>query len=164
MASPTHRENMLSPNYKDIGFAVETGTLTGSDTVLVVEEFGSRYAAANTQAKSVNLVVALSPTIAPTRPAPTAAVSITPNVTTVNHVASGPAIEAAVNKPLIDTKSGKQNLSVIILGIFIIVLIVDAVIIERKKIVRIVSHNLDHIIFLTILLLAAIIIGGGIIK
>ena len=41
MASPSHRENMLSPHYKDVGFAVETGKLNGEDTVLVVEMFGS---------------------------------------------------------------------------------------------------------------------------
>src|SRR5664279_3337123 len=43
MASPSHRENMLSPNYNDVGFAVLPGQLTGSDTLLVVEMFGSKY-------------------------------------------------------------------------------------------------------------------------
>ena len=36
MNSPSHRENLLSPKYKDIGFAVAEGKLQGEETVLVV--------------------------------------------------------------------------------------------------------------------------------
>lgn len=42
MASPSHRENMLSKNYQDVGFAVVPGKLNGEDTVLVVEMFGGK--------------------------------------------------------------------------------------------------------------------------
>jgi len=41
MASPTHRDNIVSGNYKDIGVAIMEGTLLGSDTVLVVQMFGN---------------------------------------------------------------------------------------------------------------------------
>jgi uncharacterized protein YkwD len=41
MASPTHRENIVNPHYKDIGIAVVDGTLNGVHTTLVVQEFGS---------------------------------------------------------------------------------------------------------------------------
>lgn len=41
MASPTHRDNIVSGNYKDIGVAVVQGTLLGSDTILVVQMFGN---------------------------------------------------------------------------------------------------------------------------
>jgi len=46
MVSPTHRANVLSPNYSDVGFAVVTGNLSGEETVLVVQEFGNRALAA----------------------------------------------------------------------------------------------------------------------
>lgn len=42
MASPTHRENLLSPNYEDVGFSIRAGKLNGEDTILVVQEFGSK--------------------------------------------------------------------------------------------------------------------------
>src|SRR5260221_6253076 len=42
MASPTHRENMLSPNYKEIGIGVVEGNLAGSDTTIVVQFFGTK--------------------------------------------------------------------------------------------------------------------------
>ncbi len=42
MASPTHKENIISPNYKDIGVAVVQGVLLGKETVLVVQMFGNQ--------------------------------------------------------------------------------------------------------------------------
>lgn len=41
MASPTHKENIMSGNYKDIGVAVVEGVLLGKQTVLVVQMFGN---------------------------------------------------------------------------------------------------------------------------
>lgn len=41
MASPTHKANIVSPNYEDIGVSVVTGVLEGSQTILVVQMFGS---------------------------------------------------------------------------------------------------------------------------
>ena len=41
MASPTHRANIMSGNYKDIGVAVVEGELLGKQTILVVQMFGN---------------------------------------------------------------------------------------------------------------------------
>jgi len=41
MASPTHRDNIMSGNYKDIGVAVVEGVLLGKQTTLVVQMFGN---------------------------------------------------------------------------------------------------------------------------
>lgn len=41
MASPTHRENLLSGNYTEIGVAVVNGTLLGENTMLVVQMFAN---------------------------------------------------------------------------------------------------------------------------
>jgi FlaG/FlaF family flagellin (archaellin) len=41
MASPKHKENIVSENYKDIGIAVKTGVLLGKETTLVVQMFGN---------------------------------------------------------------------------------------------------------------------------
>jgi len=38
--SPTHRDNLLSANYDDIGFAVVNGVLDGYETTIVVQMFG----------------------------------------------------------------------------------------------------------------------------
>lgn len=41
MASTHHRENILNPNYADVGFAVVDGVLDGKQTTLIVALYGS---------------------------------------------------------------------------------------------------------------------------
>ncbi len=45
MNSPSHRENILDANFKEIGVAVASGKLTGVDGILVVQMFGTPVAA-----------------------------------------------------------------------------------------------------------------------
>ncbi len=153
MESPTHRENLLSPNYTDIGFAVLPGTLTGSETVLVVQMFGSPYETKETDDTVVGAQVNPSPS--PTH-TPVANGSI-------QEPSSYAGVAAVQSNPLIDTDTAKRNTSYVLLLFFIAILILDAVIIERKKIVRAFSHNIDHILFLAFILIAGIIIGKGVI-
>jgi len=40
MASQTHRDNVLNSSYQDVGYAVVNGTLSGSETTLVVAMYG----------------------------------------------------------------------------------------------------------------------------
>jgi|GEM_PF-6240894 len=40
MASPTHKKNIISADYSDIGVAVVSGTLQGENVILVVQMFG----------------------------------------------------------------------------------------------------------------------------
>lgn len=166
MASPGHRENILSPNYKEIGFAVKSGSLTGEDTTLVVQMFGSR---AETTAPEQPQAVIQSPTATPvpstSAAAPTTAPLIVTTPTPIIEPTSIPhapqEVAAVQNQPLINTKPFAQNLLGIIIMLFIIVLIGDIIIVKRKKIVRIVSHNLDHIIYLSIIFIALVIIARG---
>lgn len=51
MNSPSHRENILDKNFKEIGVAVADGKLTGIDGILVVQMFG----ASNTPITEQNL-------------------------------------------------------------------------------------------------------------
>ncbi|MGH7249861.1 MAG: CAP domain-containing protein, partial [Minisyncoccia bacterium] len=44
MNSPTHRENIVKPDYKEIGIAVASGTYQGHNTVFVVQFFGTPFA------------------------------------------------------------------------------------------------------------------------
>lgn len=52
MASPTHRENIVSEKYTDIGVGVARGTYEGFDTVFVVQMFGKPKTAALAQAQT----------------------------------------------------------------------------------------------------------------
>lgn len=178
MNSPGHRDNMLSANYKDIGFAVVTGNLTGDETVLVVEMLGKRNADQNSQSIQAGNQIAVSqPTSTPvtTLPSPTvfAQQVVTPTPTIV---IPSPTPSLAINispvdifvasvrsEPLVDRKTFTKRLALIIALVFLAVLVADLAIISRNKIVRIVAHNIDHIIFISILLLSILIMGRGII-
>ncbi|HCS79343.1 TPA: hypothetical protein DIV55_06435, partial [Patescibacteria group bacterium] len=59
MNSPSHRENILDSNFKEIGVAVADGKLTGTDGILVVQMFGTPVAGVPT-----------TPTLAQTNPTP----------------------------------------------------------------------------------------------
>lgn len=172
MNSPTHKENMLSPNYTDIGFAIMPGNLTGSDTILVVQMFGSPFSpkqeAEETEIAAAPVNTDPSPVVTGfvtpgLSPAPTVLPTPTATVATGSLNESIPlaGVAAVQSSPLLDTDNVKRNISFILLSFFIIILAFDAILIERKQIVRAFSHNLDHILFLLFILIAGIIIGKG---
>lgn len=167
MASPDHRENMLSPNYTDVGFAVAQGNLTGdTNTVLVVEEFGSTSFPKPQVAQQIQpeqnttpTGEVLTPTPIPTIfPTPTPLPSITPVVLGSQGFESLTRIQQA---PLINTSFWAKSLMYGLLGIFLFTFILDFAIVGKRQMVRIVGHNVDHIIFLVGILLIAYYIGQG---
>ena len=135
MNSPEHRQNMLSPNYHDAGFAVQEGNLTGEqDTILIVEELGSTPADV--------------PSVATTKTLGSAVPQNVPD-------------SGLHNTPLIDTKTLTKYIALFILSFFILVFLVDIMIVKRKKIVRFAGHNLDHIMFLSMVLLVVLLLQFG---
>lgn len=149
MESPTHRENIMSPNYSDIGFAISTGNLTGSETVLVVEMFGTESGSDGQQIADASASNSGAPAVieenVPDQPLPIAQAN-----------AAGITTE-----PLVNSEKFTQQIAYGIIGLLILVLILDAVIIERKKIARLVAHNTDHIAFLLMILFAIMILQRG---
>jgi hypothetical protein len=179
MNSPGHRDNILSPNYTEIGFAVMPGKLTGDETILVVQEFGSRSSesapkeiatvAVNTPpSPTVSLLpsptsVRVIPTITVT-PAPVIVTEMPPTPTPVVLPNSQLSVASVQTKPLVNPDNLTRNLSVVLLAVFILTLIFDIIIIERRKIVRVVAHNLDHIVYLSIIMVVvAVMVGRGVI-
>jgi hypothetical protein len=167
MNSPEHRANMLSPNYTDIGFAVADGTLTGTQTTLVVQEFGSPYNTDGTVKQNPMPSGGPSPTPGAVIGAVQPTASPAPHVVVSNVQVGQPSAlagQAAVpQQPFVDAVSLKRNISYAFLAFFVLILAADAIIVERKKIVRIFSHNIDHMLYLLFILLAGIIIGRGVI-
>jgi len=45
MNSQTHRDNILNPNFREIGIAVVSGQYNGAETTIVAQEFGAQVAA-----------------------------------------------------------------------------------------------------------------------
>lgn len=168
MASPGHRENIMSSNYDEIGFAILDGNLTGDETVLVVQMFGrSKAVAAVPQTDSTvensipqieeGTLVDQEPVIEeqPEIVVDEAQPLIQPQQSPQNQVAS------IQSQPLIDTGIFSKTSSLIILSTLLALLLLDIVLIERRRIVRILTHNIDHVLFLGVVFVVIILIGNG---
>ncbi|HLD01757.1 MAG TPA: CAP domain-containing protein [Patescibacteria group bacterium] len=175
IASQSHKENLLSPNYTDVGFAVLSGTLTGDETVLVVQMFGNKTNQKPLLAKNETLLPP-TPSAPITTPVVSANILITPSPviptivpTQVEQNSSDTpntpetAVAAVVSQPLVNAPSLAKNIAVILLGLFIVILFFDMLIVKRNNILRAVGHNIDHILFLTVILLSLLVIGSGVI-
>ncbi len=166
MQSPGHRENMLSPNYKEIGFSIQSGVLTDDETILVVEEFGSRNIAGSPQIASAQeaTIQEVTPTLSAMQGSgQQITLTPTPSIIQESANAQGNFVAAITSEPLINKKSVTRNIPLLVIIFFMLILLFDMFIIERKKIDRIVGHNLDHLIFFSILLIAVIAVGRGIV-
>lgn len=173
MESPGHRENLLSTNYTEIGFAVGTGVLTGDETALVVQMFGSRSnSPTQAQVQPQPTQIALAPSVVPTRivtrlsptpfiPTPTVAIQPTAVPTVVANQANLIQVASVQSQPLVNKDTLSKNIAFLLLGVFISLLLLDMIIVERNNIVRFVGHNVDHIIYLIILLLIVLIVTRG---
>lgn len=147
MNSPTHRENILSPNYAEIGFAVKKGRLLGEDTTLIVEMFGNTDTIPLAKTQQDTTVITPQQNILP-------AESIQTNE---------PIGYTVKTTSLFDSRAISSSVAFFILSAFILILIFDILIIQRKKIVRGVGHNMDHIFFFGAFLLIMIFSMKGLV-
>lgn len=152
MNSPTHRENIISNRYSDIGVAVIDGNLDGRDTTLVVQMFGTRLSVGTT-AKVSGLSAQAAMLVPTTIPIPTAAV---PTTSSFVLAKAGPVVPVSVN-PFNITRL----VSLFILGILALVLFADVIIVNQKKLYRWTSKSLAHFIFIGMLIIAATTIIRG---
>ena len=176
MASPSHKENILSAKYKETGVAVIEGDLAGVDTTLIVQFFGTPYVDTS-QPQPVAAAVSL-PT---TEPQPTLEVTIAPAQKEVAPIAQVTQVPTEV--PLLVSSETSQaigpaskisgiqispfnmtkSLSLMTVALLLVVLVVDWIIIARKKIVRVGGRNLAHLSFLGMILIIIIIAKAGLI-
>lgn len=144
MNSPTHRANILSPLYKDVGFSVQEGKLQGEDTVLIVQEFGQRENAAITNQKAL-LPIAVNSTQNDGEKVQGSSQAEIPTGSQITP-------QSVNNNPVIDIGTVAKLLTFILLAALLSALVLDFIIIEKKKIPRVVGNNLDHVILITIFL------------
>jgi len=156
MASPTHRDNIVKSSYKEIGFAVVNGTLNGEETTLVVQMFGSSndsIAVAPTKAPIVPKALAAAEEPVPT----TVPVEVVPATAPATTVASGnppTAFLGVTLRPLINIPTLTRDIVFVFAGVLIGVLILDAWVVSRKRIVRVAGHNIAHFLFLSAMVIA----------
>lgn len=174
MASPTHRANIVSDKYTDIGVAVVQGNLLGEDTVLVVQMFGTPSSGGgNVAATSTSdQVPQTTPEIAevttkeeiPTTDAVKTAEILEVNQEKVLEPIASPAPQPtwlAQNFARFNTFNLKKGTSMITTFFFILILLLDLILAESKRLSRRVGKNWAHIIFANVILIAITIMNAG---
>ncbi|KKS85900.1 MAG: hypothetical protein UV59_C0004G0048 [Candidatus Gottesmanbacteria bacterium GW2011_GWA1_43_11] len=162
MNSPTHRENLLRPQYEDIGFAVVNGRLNGEETTLVVQMFGKpTTSAVVAQSVPQQPVAEVQATVEETQPAvsPTpfaSPIALVPVTAPVTATGSSTGITGAVVKtPFIDVGELSRNLYLLLSGLIFVVLVADVIYIRRFNIVRARGKTIAHLLFVGMLVGAA---------
>ena len=153
MNSPTHRDNILNSKYKEIGIGVTEGDLAGIDTTIVVQFFGATYQdKVSEPVAQVQQVKTPVPTLAPT------IVPVTTNL---------PQVQAEITTPkpnqrvLISPFTTTKNLSLIVVGLLLLVFIIDAFLVSRRRITRIAGRTFAHVAFLGMILAIILILKSG---
>lgn len=154
MNSPSHRENLLSSKYKEIGIGVVEGNLAGVNTTIIIQFFGTKYADAvpATLAQTKGTVAS---------PVPSAA-TIVPTVIpkTVGIISTPSPAEKATNI-LVSPFNVTKSVSLGIVGLLLFVLILDGILVSKRRIARIAGRTFAHIAFLGMILAIALILKAG---
>lgn len=133
MNSPTHKENILSGRYRDIGVVVVNGTFQGQPTTLVVQLFGTQVD------------------------------NLLPPVTGKISTAAEAVLAEMQTPPLLSSFHLTKAISISLTIILLMMILIDIAIIGRNKIVRLSGKGLAHLIFLGILLFLLVSIQPGLV-
>jgi len=136
IASPTHRENIMRGDYKDIGFAVVNGVLNGEETTLVVQMFG---------AGDSQLAYQIKPTIL----TPTAAATVPPSLAQAPTL----GLTDVFVRPIVDISGLSKRVTMGFAALILLVVALDGWYVYRKKIIRVSGHSAGHIVFFAVMLL-----------
>ncbi|OGG14087.1 hypothetical protein A2773_05145 [Candidatus Gottesmanbacteria bacterium RIFCSPHIGHO2_01_FULL_39_10] len=184
MNSSSHKENILKGEYKEIGFAVVNGNLSGEETTLVVQMFGSTNSSANTaQATTVAVITSVPlptkaeinlPTIIPTTipivaktlptiisPSPESTIMPTTDIQFTGR--SQVKTAGARTAPIININSLTRTFSLLLIGLLLFLLGIDSIFIWKRKTLRVAGHNFAHMLFLIALIGVVYLTGTGVI-
>ncbi|MCX6705899.1 MAG: CAP domain-containing protein [Candidatus Woesebacteria bacterium] len=142
MNSASHKENLLSSKYKEIGIGVVEGNLAGVDTTIIVQFFGTKYADTIPAVPIAEAKSAVAPTAVPA-------------------IAATPIPPVGEAKVLVSPFNVTKNLSLAIVGLLLFVLIVDGILVSKRRIARIAGRTFAHIAFLGMILAIVLILKAG---
>jgi uncharacterized protein YkwD len=180
MASPTHRDNLLSTKYREIGIAVVEGDLGGVDTTIIVQFFGTPLSdtASQTQVAEASQILPTA-TIAPT---PTVSLTATPILTPTpeavatvitpepTNPASGSVMleslppieeEASVFEVLISPFATTKSIAIATTVLLLTVLVIDVIVVGKKNLSRVGGRTIAHMAFFGMILTIILIIKAG---
>ena len=154
MNSKTHRENLLSAKYEDIGIAVINGELDGVKTTLVVQFFGAKFGSAALGGEEV-----------------VSAAVLPPGGGTAGGLVAGTGIKplnfGQLNEGrfafLLSPFSSTKRIAIFLVSLFITILSIDMVVVKHKSVERRSSKSFAHFVFLGAILAALFAAQAGII-
>lgn len=183
MASPTHRDNILSPKYEDIGLAVVEGDLAGADTTIVVQFFGTKLSGISevspvaqsktgSSSSSVRKTVEVKtieesssqkpkPTLVPERQ------PISPGLSKNSSAVleAGTSLEktgfGSIRSISLDPFTIFKGTSLFFILLFLSVFAIDFFVVRRRNIVRISGRTSAHILFLLTIFILVLIVKAG---
>lgn len=157
MNSPTHKENLLNPRYQNIGVAVVDGRLTGVETTLVVQMFGTPQSAApavTQNAASIVQPVLAAQSIPQLSPAPIPLTTPAPEV----------VVTSLPSQPRYSLFNASRALSLTFAILIVIVLCIDWFVAWRKNLIRLSGKNWAHLTYMIIIIILAILLRPGLIN
>lgn len=171
MASPTHKLNILRPDYTEVGFAVANGSLQGSDTTLVVQFFGKPSggtARANSGGSLGNRAVAAERP----RPSPMPTFTITPtppvligSVTDKSQMITLGDSSTTTNSNtwLADLGSyfSSPSMNFMIVLFLGLTLIIDMYVAYRNDLLRLTGKNMAHLMVLAVAVVSYWLFASG---
>lgn len=176
MNSPSHRDNLLNSRYQDVGFAVVNGKFGSDETTLVVQMFGAKpNQTPSVEAPKEKVIPTPAPIAPPTPPAPPTPVpEITPTVAsspaqvppenpTLTPPTTGIILNTEVNKPVTSVLGATRGVSTLLIIFLMGILVVDGLLVYKRRTVRLSGHNLAHLLILIAVLVALNLIGRGVI-
>ena len=146
MNSPTHRDNLLSSRYRELGIAVIHDTFQGQETTLVVEMFGTQVANIVPVVKQGQISQSAEAVLAE-----------------INEVNVMPEKPSFAPLAFISTFQLTKAVSIGLTLVLLSAIIVDSIIITKKKIVRLSGKGLAHLVLLGVLLVLLLVIQPGLI-
>jgi len=158
MASRTHKDNIVKPGYKDIGYAIVNGVLNGEETTLVVQMFGATNKEEVIAQKPVPLSTGTS-TEALGDQIPMNILDVASPEATKSFLSS---LSSVIQTPKINIPTMTRDIVFIFLGFLIAILIIDGCVVSRRKIIRVAGHNVAHIMFFMAICLALMFVKRGV--
>lgn len=149
MDSPSHRENLLSGHYQDIGVAVVQGRLNGVDTTLVVQFFGTKMTIGGAVDKRTGESLTATPS---------------------SSFVVGGTNEKKNDLELIKDKLVKvspflvtKRFAFFVISLFTLIFTIDMLLVKRKNVQRVSSKSFAHILFFVMILIALFVSKAGVV-
>lgn len=173
MNSPSHKSNLLDKNFKEIGVAVASGTLTGQEGILVVQMFASPVSQIPTQQNLAQASpvpsLAASPAASPPRnlfaqaspvPSPTPSPIVSPSIEPVPSPVSVAQADVIIPVPAQEATvlasnqfSLSKGISLGLVGFVFVLFAVEVLLVARREHLKLRSGVLAHLGILGFVLL-----------